>query len=117
MQKIWTLHITGVTLLSNHIWNLPQNWIDFNIVAIIVEMGRATWTRRPPNREPTSLAGAALIAGASGKNEAIDTIETVTPDSNIDPALTTYEIDHPPPPSQSFDTLDPIYDPYSSNDL
>ena len=80
-------------------------------------MGRATRTRRPLNREPTSLAGAALIAGASGENEAIDTIETVTPDSNINPALTTYEIDHPPPPSQSFDTLDPIYDPYPSNDL
>jgi hypothetical protein len=62
-------------------------------------MGRTTRIRRPPNREPTSLAGAALLAGASSENEAIDTVELLAPDSNIDPALTTYEIDHSPPPS------------------
>jgi hypothetical protein len=38
-------------------------------------MGRTTRIRRPPNREPTSLAGAALLAGASSENEAINTVE------------------------------------------
>ncbi len=80
-------------------------------------MGRTTRIRRPPNREPTSLAGAALLAGASSENEAIDTVELLAPDSNIDPALTTYEIDHPPPPSQSFDISDPNYDTYPLNDF
>jgi Myb/SANT-like DNA-binding domain len=74
---------------------------------------RATRNRRPPNREPTSLAAAT----STSENEAIDTIEIVAPDANIDPAITTYEIDHPPPPSQLVDSLDPNYDIYPLNDF
>jgi len=59
-------------------------------------MPRTTRIRRPPNRQPTSLAGA---ANALSGNEAIDSIEGLDPDTNIDPALTTCDIDYPPPPS------------------
>lgn len=74
---------------------------------------RTTRNRRAPNREPTSLA----IITSTSENEAIDTIEIVVPSANIDPAITTYEIDHPPPPSQLVDSLDPNYDIYPLNDF
>ena len=45
-------------------------------------------------------------------NEAIETIETVVSDANIDPAITTYEIDHPPPP-QLVDSLNLEHPPPS----
>jgi hypothetical protein len=64
---------------------------------------RTTRNRRPPNREPTSLAAAT----STSENEAIDTIEIVAPDANIDPVITTYEIDHPPP-SQLVDRIPTI---------
>jgi len=60
-------------------------------------MPRTTRIRKAPNREPASLAGAATL---SGENKVIDTIETLLPSADIDPALTAYDIDylHPPPP-------------------
>jgi hypothetical protein len=66
---------------------------------------RTTRNRRPPNREPTSLAAIT----STSKDEAINTIKIVVPDTNIDPAIITYEIDYPPPPSQLVDSLDDIY--------
>jgi hypothetical protein len=70
-------------------------------------MPRATTrTRRPPNREPASLAA----IPAASENEAIDTVEILTPDANIDPALQTYEIEPLIPPSQFLNSLDPDYD-------
>ena len=57
-------------------------------------MPRTTRTRRPLNREPTSLAAVTTTS----RNEAIDTIEILAPNTNIDPDLRTYEIDHTPPP-------------------
>jgi hypothetical protein len=86
-------------------------------------MPRATTRiRRPPNREPASLAA----IPAASENEAIDTVEILTPDANIDPALQTYDIDHPPPtyeieplipPSQCLNSLDPDYnDSHLHND-
>lgn len=71
-------------------------------------MPRPTRTRRPLERKPASLAGAAAAAATLGENEAIDSIEVLVPDANIDPALATYDIDHPPP--QSLDSLDPLTD-------
>src|SRR3979490_1721422 len=78
-------------------------------------MPRATTRiRSPPNREPASLAA----IPAASENKAIDTVEILTPDANIDPALQTYDIDHPPPtyeieplipPSQCLNSLDPDY--------
>jgi hypothetical protein len=59
-------------------------------------MHRTTRIRRVSNREPTSLAATTTL---SGENEAIDTIETPTSDANIDPTLTNYDINPPPPPS------------------
>jgi hypothetical protein len=47
-------------------------------------MGRTTRVRRPANREPTSLA---VAITAASENEAIDTIEILAPEANIDPAL------------------------------
>ena len=70
-------------------------------------MARATRIRRALNREPASLAGAATL---SGENEAIDTIEAFAPGVDINPALTAYDIDHPPPPpppTQIHDSSDP----------
>ena len=55
---------------------------------------RTTRNRRPPNRELTSL----VAVTSTSENKAIDTIEIVTPNVNIDPTITIYEIDHPPPP-------------------
>jgi Myb/SANT-like DNA-binding domain len=90
-------------------------------------MPRATTrTRRPPNREPASLAAIPAAVPAASENEAIDTVETLTPDANIDPALQPYDIDPPPPPtyeiepsippSQFLDSLDPDYDDYHLHD-
>ena len=55
---------------------------------------RTTRNRRPPNREPTSLAAVT----STSENEAIDTIETPASDTNIDPALTNHDFNPPPPP-------------------
>ena len=71
-------------------------------------MPRTTRIRRPPNREPTSLAATT----ATSENEAIDTIEALVPDPNIDLALGTYEINYPLPPSYELDSLDPDYESY-----
>jgi hypothetical protein len=54
-----------------------------------------THIRRALNREPASLAGAATL---SSENEVIDTIETLPPSADIDPAITAYDIDYPHPP-------------------
>jgi hypothetical protein len=75
-------------------------------------MPRTTRIRRAPNREPASLAGVATL---SSENEVIDTIETLPPGTDIDSALTAYDLHPPPPPptqihdsSDPYDTLYPI---------
>ena len=55
---------------------------------------RTTRNRRPPNRELISL----VAVTSTSENKAINSIEIVIPDLNIDPAITTYKIDYPPPP-------------------
>jgi hypothetical protein len=58
-------------------------------------MPRTARIKRAPNREPTSLAVATPL---SGENEAIDSIEVLISDANIDPDLTNHDIDPPLPP-------------------
>jgi hypothetical protein len=65
---------------------------------------RAHRSRRPPNREPTSLAAVTITSDCEAT---IDTVGAL--DANIDPALQTYEIDDPPS-LQLPSSLDPDYD-------
>jgi hypothetical protein len=64
--------------------------------------------RRPPNREPKSLA-------AINNTKAIDTIQVSIPDANIDPSLQSYKIEQPPLPPYESNTIDPNYDTYLLN--
>src|ERR1700730_9193560 len=57
-----------------------------------------TCNRRPPNREPTSLAAVTVTS----ESEAIDTVGALL-NANIDPALQTYKSDHPLPPTYEID--------------
>jgi hypothetical protein len=76
-------------------------------------MHRTARVKRAPNREPTSLAVATTL---SGENEAIDSIEVLIPEANIDPALTNHDIT-PPSPSQLLDCPDPNYDTFLPTDF
>ena len=111
-------------LLSRHFEAIPKNWNNSSTIAIAIEIApRTTCNRRPPNREPTSLAAVT----ATSESEAIDTVRALL-NANIDPALQTYEsnhplpptyeIDDPPSPSQFLNSLDPDYDnTYPLNDF
>jgi hypothetical protein len=78
-------------------------------------MGRTTRVRRPANREPTSLA---VAIATTSENEAIDTIEILVLEANIDPALRTYEIDHPPPPPPlTYETDHPLPSYFFDDDI
>ena len=59
---------------------------------------RTTRNRRPPNREPTSLAAVIITSNS----EAIDTVRALL-NTNIDPALQTYESNHPLPLFDRFE--------------
>jgi hypothetical protein len=84
-----------------------------------LKMHRTTRIKRAANREPTSLA--ATVAPSLHENEAIDVVETLTSEANIDPVLITlgeHDIDPPPPPPpQLLDCLDPDDDAYLSIDF
>lgn len=81
-------------------------------------MPRTPRKKRAPNRGPTSLAVAATL---SGENPAIDSIEVPTSGTNIDPALTNYDINPspppPPPPPLSIEFLDTSEDILLSADF
>jgi len=67
---------------------------------------RTTRNRRPPNREPTSLAAVIITSNS----EAIDTVGALL-NTNIDPALQTYESNHPLPLTYESDyPLPPTYE-------
>ena len=60
-------------------------------------MNRTTRIRKAPNRDPVSLAATTLPTTTPlVQNEAIDTIEVVAIDPNLDPALLNKPIVTPP---------------------
>jgi hypothetical protein len=66
------------------------------------------------NQGLTSLAATTTLLS---ENKAINTIETLAFDTNIDLALTNHNINSPLPLSQLLNCLDPNYDTYYSTDF